>query len=253
MSRLDQALVEKGLAASRTRAKDLIEAGQVTVHRRGSPLKPIKASFEVEDGDELEVQAGEIDRYVSRGGLKLRGALEKAGLEVKGMNVLDVGQSTGGFTDCLLQNGAAFVVGIDVGHGQIHERIRGDARVAVLEGLHAKDLPRSVEFAELWKDRAMDLVVVDVSFISLASVLPPLSEVAPAGCRLLALVKPQFEVGPQGLGKGGVVRDPLLYGEVESKIRTSAESAGWKILSYFESSLDGKDGNREFFCHAVKN
>lgn len=251
-NRLDQILVEKGLASSRTRAKDLIEAGQVTVRRQGRDLKPVKASFEIDGDDEIRVEAGDVDRYVSRGGLKLEGALAVTGLKVDGASVLDLGQSTGGFTDCLLQKGAELVVGVDVGHGQLHEKIRSNLRVRTLEGLHAKDLPSSSEFATAWSGRRIDLIVIDVSFISLASVLPEVGKIAPKDCHLLALVKPQFEVGPQGLGKGGVVRDPLLYGEVERKIGRSLAESGWSLRSYFESPLEGKDGNREFFCHAIK-
>lgn len=246
--RLDQALVDRGLAPSRTRAREMIEAGQIRVGEKAVT----KASFEISDDETIQAQAGEADRYVSRGGLKLERALRAAGLSVRGLKVLDVGQSTGGFTDCLLQDGAEKVVGVDVGHGQLHASLAKDARVVAIEGLHAREKDQLAKVLPHFGAMGPDLAVADVSFISLTAILPALAHVVATGKPILALVKPQFEVGPEGLGKGGIVRDPLLYSDVERKIKRSAEEAGFRVQGYFESALEGKDGNKEFFLHAVK-
>lgn len=258
--RADQLLVERGLAPSRTAAQRLIEAGRV-VGPGGVVSKP---SVLLATGEELAVlPAGEGDeqgneqRYVGRGGLKLAGALAQVGLAtdgVKGRVCLDIGQSTGGFTDCLLQAGAARVVGVDVGHGQLHPRLAADPRVEAHENINARELAKSA-LATRWCDAKFDLIVADVSFISLTlivSQLPPL--LSPGGDALL-LVKPQFEVGPQNVGKGGLVRDPALYGEVETKLRHCCAENHLRVLDWFESPITGTgvgnmSGNREFFIHA---
>jgi 23S rRNA (cytidine1920-2'-O)/16S rRNA (cytidine1409-2'-O)-methyltransferase len=186
------------------------------------------------------------DRYVSRGGLKLAGALAHTGLEVAGWVCLDVGQSTGGFTDCLLQAGAARVVGVDVGHGQLHPRLRGDPRVLCLEGVNARGLGP----ADLGNARpagGFDLIVADASFISLTLLLPRFPALLRPGGQVLALVKPQFEVGPEGVGKGGLVRDPALYAGVEEKLRAACGYCGLRVRDWFDSPIAGGDGNREFF------
>ena len=190
-------------------------------------------------------------RYVSRGGLKLEGALRTTGLDVTGKLCLDVGQSTGGFTDCLLQAGAARVVGVEVGHDQLHPRLRADGRCVTFEGLNARQLG-AADLGEHAPPQGFDLLVCDASFISLALLLPQWAALlAPAG-HVLALVKPQFEVGPQGLGKGGIVRDPVRYAEVEARLRIAADAAGLLILDWFDSPITGGDGNREFFFHAIR-
>lgn len=247
--RLDQSLVERGLAPSRTRAREMIDAGQVKV---GGTLAA-KASQEIAPQDLIQVLPGDVDRFVSRGGLKLDSALERTGINPENWAVLDVGQSTGGFTDCLLQRQARLVVGLDVGRGQLHPRLAGDARVICIEGINARDPEQLAGLSSHFGERGPHLIVSDLSFISLTVVLPALARLATPGTPLLSLVKPQFEVGPQGLGRGGIVRDPLLYPEVERKIRAAAEAAGFRVVSYFESALEGKDGNKEFFLHAVKN
>lgn len=250
--RLDQVLVERGLAPSRTRAQSLIEAGQVSVRDGGREISPLKPSTEIGEAAEIFVAQGPADRYVSRGGLKLENALKISGLAVADRSALDVGQSTGGFTDCLLQMGARHVIGVDVGHAQLHAKLRGDPRVTPFEGVHVKDLETDGAFRDGLRRVDPSLVVADLSFISLTSVLPVLARLAPSGTALLCLVKPQFEVGPDGLGKGGIVRDPLLYSEVERKITSTAAESGWRVISYFESSPAGKDGNKEFFLYAHK-
>ncbi len=244
--RVDSLMVEKGLAPSRTAAQRMIAAGRVRVD--GTPVP--KASLEVAQSAALEVAADEDDRFVSRGGLKLAGALLHTRLAVKGRHCLDVGQSTGGFTDCLLQAGAAGVVGVEVGRGQLHPRLAGDPRCVTLEGINARHLSPAALGAH-FPAGGFDLVVCDASFISLELLLPQWPALlAPEGS-ILALVKPQFEVGPQGIGKGGIVRDANLYAGVEERLRASARGHGILIRDWFESSITGTDGNREFFFHGV--
>ncbi|HZX31745.1 MAG TPA: TlyA family RNA methyltransferase [Rhodocyclaceae bacterium] len=242
MPRADQLLVESGLAASRTAAQRLIAAGRVR-WLGGAVSKPAQ---DIPRDGELTVEADPADRYVSRGGLKLAGALAASGVLADGKVCLDVGQSTGGFTDCLLQAGAAKVVGVDVGHSQLHSRLQGDPRVVCIEGVNC----RALEPEDLGRHLPADgfsLIVADVSFISLTLVLPQLPALLAENGDLLLLVKPQFEVGPQGLGKGGIVRDPALYGEVEAKLRRASADAGLTVHGWFDSPITGGDGNREFF------
>jgi 23S rRNA (cytidine1920-2'-O)/16S rRNA (cytidine1409-2'-O)-methyltransferase len=241
--RADQLLVERGLAPSRTVAQRMIEAGRVSwsggAVGKVSMILPLTA--------ELAVASDETDRYVGRGGIKLAGALAHAKLDVTGRVCLDIGQSTGGFTDCLLQAGAAAVVGVDVGHNQLHPKLAADARVTSIEGVNARDLSKSVVAV-----RRYDLIVGDLSFISLTLVLPQLPALLAAGGDMLLLVKPQFEVGPEHVGKGGIVRDATLYPQVEAKLRQAAEVAGLTVLDYFDSPIAGTDGNREFFIWTRK-
>ena len=242
--RADQLLVERGLAASRSQAQRLIASGVRWLGPRG--WQPV-----AKNGDELPAQA-EIElldaaeaRYVSRGGLKLEGALRASGIDPRGRDCLDVGQSTGGFTDCLLQAGAARVVGVDVGHGQLHDRVRGDARVTALEGVNARHLQASdLPLA------AYGLVTGDLSFISLTLVLPALAPLLAIDGALLMLVKPQFELQPGQVGKGGIVRDAALHDEVQARVRAACEALGLRVAGWFDSPIAGGDGNREFFIHA---
>lgn len=247
--RADQWLVERGLAASRSQAQRLIAAGARWLSPSG--WKTLAKSDELPPHAEVELLDAAEARYVSRGGLKLEGALRATGLQVTGWHGLDVGQSTGGFTDCLLQAGAAKVVGVEVGHDQLHPRLRADGRCVTFEGLNARQLG-AAELGEHYPPQGFDLLVCDASFISLALLLPQWAALlAPAG-HVLALVKPQFEVGPQGLGKGGIVRDPVRYTEVEARLRAAADTAGLIILDWFDSPITGGDGNREFFFHAIR-
>ena len=245
--RVDQLLVAQGLAASRTAARALIEAGRVS--HEGQPVA--KPALELPPDACLAVTPADSDRFVSRGALKLEGALARSGLDVRGAICLDIGQSTGGFTDCLLQAGAAKVVGVEVGHDQLHPRLRGDHRCVTFEGVNARQLG-AADLGEHCPPQGFDLLVCDASFISLALLLPQWATLlAPSG-HVLALVKPQFEVGPQGLGKGGIVRDPVRYAEVEARLRAAADAAGLLILDWFDSPITGGDGNREFFFHAIR-
>ncbi|AEG91772.1 TlyA family RNA methyltransferase [Ramlibacter tataouinensis] len=252
--RADQLLVERGLAVSRSQAQRLIAAAGVrwrgphgwqAVARNGDELPPA-AELALADAAEA--------RYVSRGGLKLEGALAASGVDVTGRLCLDVGQSTGGFTDCLLQRGAAHVVGVDVGHGQLHARLRADHRVTCLEHVNARALTADVlaaaSPAAARAQAGFDLVVGDLSFISLTLVLPALAPlVTPAG-DLLMLVKPQFELQPGDIGKGGIVRDPALHAQVEHRLRQACGSLGLRVAGWHDSPIAGGDGNREFFLHA---
>lgn len=247
--RVDQLLVQRGLASSRTHAQRLIESGRVRV---GS-LPARKPSEQVGEHTELAVAPDAADRFVSRGGLKLQGALDRSGIDPAGLVCLDVGQSTGGFTDYLLQAGAARVVGVDVGHSQLHERLRHDPRVVTLEHVNARSLTRS-NLGEHFPARdpcgGFGLIVVDVSFISLELVLPALAPLGGAGGALLALVKPQFEVGRNKLDDRGLVREAALYPGVLEAVSQVARAGGWHVEQCFESAIRGGDGNREFFLQA---
>ena len=248
--RIDQLLVERGLAGSRSQAQRLIAAGVTWRQLPGDWRSVNKNRDEVPEGAELVLQDDAESRYVSRGGLKLEGALRQSGLKVTGWRCLDVGQSTGGFTDCLLQQDAAEVVGIDVGHAQVNERIRADERVTCIEGLNARELLLDDERIPQGTE-GFDLLVGDVSFISLTLVLPGVVHFLKPEGQGLMLVKPQFELQPGQVGKHGIVRDPALYGFVEERLRTCLAGLGLKVHAWQDSVIEGGDGNREFFVHAA--
>ena len=328
--RADVYLVEHGQASTRSQAQRLIAAG---VQWRIAPTLPWHAVSK--NGDDIplgvEVQLLNADeaKYLSRGGLKLEGALQATGLSVAGLRCLDVGQSTGGFTDCLLQHGAAQVIGVDVGHGQLHERLRNDLRVVGAEGVNARHLTpealieaceeamsvrveaevedndtqpvapyawmrnggvvddeyddsedakeheiedfkaeraakakaradgkvamvrqRRAEYADTDITPVFDLIVGDLSFISLTLVLPALVPLLGPEGRLLMLVKPQFELQPGQVGKGGIVRDAALFAQVEQRLRDCCAELGLQVQGWFDSAIEGGDGNREFFVLA---
>jgi len=327
--RADVFLVDHGHASTRSQAQRLIASG---VQWRTSPLLPwkkvLKNGDDIPAGAELQLLDTAEAKYISRGGLKLEGALAATGLQVTGLRCLDVGQSTGGFTDCLLQAGAAQVIGVDVGQGQLHERLRSDARVVCVEGLNARSvsaetlqqaceevlserweeeedndtqpqapyawmrnggeidedyddsddaketdieafkaeraarakaretgtlptqLRRKAEFADVDITPQFDFVTGDLSFISLTLVLPAVVRLLKPHGQLLMLVKPQFELQPGQVGKGGIVRDPALYAEVEQRIRTCLADLGLEVLDWLDSPITGGDGNHEFFVHA---
>jgi len=240
--RADQLLVASGLAASRTAAQRMIAAGRVAAP--GGIVT--RAALELARETPLTVTADPDDRFVSRGGVKLAGALAITGLDVAGRHCLDVGQSTGGFTDCLLQADARQVVGVDVGHGQLHPRLLADSRVTAFEGINCRALV-AADLGDALPANGFDLIVGDLSFISLTLILPQLPPLQAAHGGLLLLVKPQFEVGPGNIGKGGIVRDPTLHDEVEGKLRQCAASLGLTVRAWFASPITGGDGNREFF------
>ena len=327
--RADVFLVDFGHAATRSQAQRLIAAGVQWRLSKGAPWQKVaKNGDDIPAIAEVELLDAAEAKYLSRGGLKLEGALAASGLQVAGLRCLDVGQSTGGFTDCLLQHGAAQVVGVDVGHGQVHERLRADPRVICVEGLNARTLTlgalqqecelalsevieevednetqpeapyswmrngglvdeqyddsddakdkdierfkseraakiqaraagtlpverrRRAECADVDTTPVFDMVTGDLSFISLTLVLPSLVPLlAPEGA-LLMLVKPQFELQPGQVGKGGIVRDPALYAVVEKRIRDCCAENGLAVQAWLDSPISGGDGNREFFVFA---
>ncbi len=233
--RLDDLLVERGLAETRAKARALVLAGKVPGYS--------KAGTQVEEAVELKVEPGK--RFVSRGGEKLDSALQTLGIDVAGQRCLDLGASTGGFTDCLLQRGASAVCAVDVGYGQLDLRLRQDARVTVIERYNARrlrcdDLPYAPEF-----------ITCDVSFISVEKVLPPALSCAAGGWSALILVKPQFEAGPKDVRRGGVVHDPSVHRRVLDRVRQNAAEWGAEVSGETESALTGPKGNREFFLYLV--
>ncbi|MCY4755229.1 TlyA family RNA methyltransferase [Pelomonas aquatica] len=247
--RADQLLVAQGLAPTRSVAQRLIANGAAEWASPTGWAALRKAGEDLPDTAQLRVTDDAELRYVSRGGLKLEGALKRSGFDVAGHTVLDVGQSTGGFTDCLLAHGARHVVGVDVGHGQLHPRLQADARVTALEGMHVREL-------DLLRPHAptggFTLVVGDLSFISMVGSLPELLPWLEVHGHLLVLIKPQFELGPQALGKGGLVKDEADYPRLEARVRLACTALGLKVLDYFDSPITGGDGNREFFLHASR-
>ncbi|MCK6389707.1 MAG: TlyA family RNA methyltransferase [Azonexus sp.] len=242
LQRADALLVQLGLAASRTQAQRLISEGRVLLD--GKPIA--KPALELPADAALTVTADDSDRYVSRGGLKLAGALAHTGIRVSGKQCLDIGQSTGGFSDCLLQADARHVVGVDVGHGQLHARLKNDPRITALEGINCRSLSRADLGPALPSD-GFDLIVGDGSFISMALFLPQLPPLLSATGDLLLLIKPQFEVGPSHIGKGGIVRDPGLYAALEMQFREISKNLGLTVSAWLDSPITGGDGNREFF------
>ncbi|MDR7270053.1 23S rRNA (cytidine1920-2'-O)/16S rRNA (cytidine1409-2'-O)-methyltransferase [Pelomonas saccharophila] len=247
--RADQLLVAQGLAPTRSVAQRLISngaaewaspTGWAALKKAGEDL-PETAQLRVTDDAEL--------RYVSRGGLKLEGALTRVGFDVTTHTVLDVGQSTGGFTDCLLAHGARHVVGVDVGHGQLHAKLQADPRVTALEGVHVRELD---VLRQHQPTGGFTLIVGDLSFISMVGSLPELLPWLEVHGHLLVLIKPQFELGPQALGKGGLVKDEADYPRLEARVRLACTALGLKVLDYFDSPITGGDGNREFFLWASR-
>ncbi|MBC7548666.1 MAG: TlyA family RNA methyltransferase [Polaromonas sp.] len=273
--RADLFLVEHGFATTRSQAQRLIGCGVQWRAELDAPWKRVaKNGDEVPPGAELVVLDNTEAKYISRGGLKLEGALKATGLDVTGLYCLDIGQSTGGFTDCLLQHGAVQVVGVDVGHGQLHETLRSDPRVVCVEGVNARSLTATelVAFCaaktgagddfddesevDLSADDAInpmfDFLTGDLSFISLTLVLPAVTRLLKPHGHLLMLVKPQFELQPGQIGKGGIVRAPELFEFVEKRVKDAVTALGCTVLGWSESTIAGGDGNREFFIHAQR-
>jgi 23S rRNA (cytidine1920-2'-O)/16S rRNA (cytidine1409-2'-O)-methyltransferase len=247
--RADQLLVQQGHAPTRSAAQRLIERGAVRwLGPRGWAV-PRKAGEDLPEGCAIEVTDDAELRWASRGGLKLEGALRDAGLDVTGLRALDVGQSTGGFTDVLLAGGAVRVVGVDVGRGQLHPRLAADARVVALEGVNARELTVAA-LGEAWPDGGFDLITGDLSFISLTLVLPALVPLLARGGTLLLLVKPQFELQPADISKQGLVKEAAAYVRVETRLRDACAACGLQVVAWRDSPVTGGDGNREFFLQA---
>jgi 23S rRNA (cytidine1920-2'-O)/16S rRNA (cytidine1409-2'-O)-methyltransferase len=242
--RIDKLLVERGLVPSRERAQAMILAGRVMVNEQ----KVEKSGANVEQDAEIRLLGDDL-RYVGRGGLKLERALEHWGIDPTGYTCMDVGVSTGGFTDCLLQHGAAKVIAVDTGYGQIDAKLRADARVKLLEKTNARFLePRMI-------DEAVHMVVMDVSFISATLVLPAVLRSAFAlkshdARHLVVLVKPQFEVGREKVGKGGIVRDERAQQSAVEKVKSAVQELGGREIDVIESPILGAEGNKEFLLYA---
>jgi 23S rRNA (cytidine1920-2'-O)/16S rRNA (cytidine1409-2'-O)-methyltransferase len=238
--RLDKLLVDRGLAESRTKAQALVMAGVVLVddQRASKPSDTVAANAQI------RIKGGDdpTSRYVGRGGLKLEKALRDFEIDVNGFDCLDVGASTGGFTDCLLQHGSRHVIAVDVGHNQIDWRLRTDSRVEVREGINARYLqPEDFPLK-------FDLVVMDVSFISATKIMPAIVPLLKESGRLITLVKPQFEVGRGEVGKGGIVRDVEKHARVIEEVNSAAEQLGLQPKEVIESPIHGADGNVEFLA-----
>lgn len=254
--RIDQLLVQRGLASTRSQAQRLIAAG-VEWQDGVAWRRVVKNGDDVPVDAELRLLDDAEARYVSRGGLKLEAALKQTGVNVQGKVCLDVGQSTGGFTDCLLQAGAVRVVGLDVGSAQLHPQLRDDARVLCLENVNARDhdalddaLSEHLDELGMSEAPAFDVLVADVSFISLTLILPAVVALLKPGAELVMLVKPQFELQPGQVGKGGVVRDAAMYEVVKDRLHQACVTLGLHVQAWFDSPIAGGDGNREFFIHA---
>lgn len=233
--RLDKLMIERGLVSSREKAQALIMAGQVVVGDHAVE----KAGHQFSPDVDIRIK-GELLPYVSRGGLKLKKGLDAFGIKPAGRVAIDVGASTGGFTDCLLQNAASRVYAVDVGYGQLAWKLREDSRVVVLEKTNIRSLPPE-KLVPL-----PDLAVIDASFISLNLVLPPTLALLLKPAEVIALIKPQFEVGKGAVGKGGIVRDPKQHNEVLKGMEKLASELGAELLGICESPITGADGNREF-------
>ncbi len=242
--RLDVYLTEKGMCQSRTAAKNLINIGGVTVN--GKPAA--KVSLEITDTDDIELVEIKLPKYVGRGGQKLEGALKRWNISLEGLVCVDIGASTGGFTDCMLQSGAVRVYAVDVGRNQLHERLRSDKRVISLENTDI----RGFELCGNFNDKAADFIGTDVSFISLKLVLPHIYRLLKDGGGAVALIKPQFEAGRGNLSKKGIVRSESVRRRVVEEVRVFAEECGFSVIGVAESPITGGDGNVEFLMYMRK-
>ncbi|TDR33186.1 TlyA family RNA methyltransferase [Hydromonas duriensis] len=268
MPRIDQVLVTQGLAETRSHAQRLIASGRVRLNIGNDWQLINKPAYVITDDALLEVASSDVDKYVSRAGIKLAGALAHVKLDVSGMRSLDLGTSTGGFADCLLQAGATQVVGVDVGHGQLHPSLAKHSGLTVFENTNARYLDSDV-LSDAWLDfksdtssdaeavcHDFDLAVADLSFISLTKVLPIFKQevskpsLLKNGGYLLALVKPQFELTADDLSKAGLVKDPAKYAQVQANILAACAENDLTVLDYFDSPITGTDGNHEFFVFA---
>jgi 23S rRNA (cytidine1920-2'-O)/16S rRNA (cytidine1409-2'-O)-methyltransferase len=244
--RIDKLLVERGLVPSRERAQALVLSGRVLVNEQ----KVEKAGASVEPGAAIRLLGDDL-KYVGRGGLKLEAALRDWKIDLTGRTCMDVGASTGGFTDCMLQHGAAEIVAVDTGYGQIHGRLRSDPRVKLLEKTNARYLTQQ-DLARTGTAAPISFIAIDVSFISVTLVLPAVLEstVAEASRReAVILIKPQFEAGRERVGKGGIVKDEAAQRDAVAKVRQKVEELGGKNIELMESPILGMEGNREFLLH----
>lgn len=239
--RVDVLTVKQGLAETREKAQALILAGKIL---SGDELLQ-KPGHKINEDTVLRVR-GEPDKYVSRGAYKLLGAIEKYKIDLKNAVCLDIGASTGGFTQVCLENGAKYIFALDVGHNQMHWKIRSDERVKCIEGANIRETDESVITEKV------DFVCIDTSFISLKMVLPKAIQFMKRGAQLVALIKPQHEVGKEQVGKGGIVKDPVLHAKVTQEISEFSQSIGLKVMGLVESSIMGTTGNKEFLIYCTK-
>jgi 23S rRNA (cytidine1920-2'-O)/16S rRNA (cytidine1409-2'-O)-methyltransferase len=238
--RIDKLLVDRGLANSRTRAQALVMAGVVLVDEQ--LVHKSSESFALDAPIRLKGDGDPASRYVSRGGLKLEAALREFPINANELNCIDVGSSTGGFTDCLLQHGARRVVAVDVGHNQFEWRLRNDHRVELREGVNARYL-KAEDF-----ETKFDLATIDVAFISATKILPAIVPLLADDGKIITLIKPQFEVGRGEVGKGGIVKDPAQHQRVVAEVNCAAERLGLRVVGVIESPIHGADGNVEFLA-----
>lgn len=245
-TRLDIELIQRGLVDSRELAKRLIMAGEVLVNNQ----KIFKPSYMVKEEDRIEII--EKPKYVSRGGIKLEGALKDFNVNVKDKICIDIGASTGGFTDCLLKSGAKLVYAIDVGYGQLDTSLRNNPNVIVYEKVNARYLDKFVEEGKIKINHNIELVVMDVSFISVVKIIPSVSKVVSDSAEFIVLIKPQFELEPKYISKGGIVKEEYHNLAIE-KVKKFLESNGYKILNITPSKIKGSDGNQEYFIHFLNN
>lgn len=254
MQRLDQWLVKLKLVRSRTQASELIRLGAVEIrlNEKWETCKRASQKYETLSEEQIKVQPHQISEFVSRAGAKLNAAIQYLKLDVSDQVAVDIGQSTGGFTDCLIKRGAKKVIGIDVGHDQLSSELRQHEKVISLEGVNAREMSFDT-LAQHLENENIDFIAMDVSFISMTEILPAISSLPGCETKLLSLVKPQFEVGAQFVGKGGLVKDKKLYEVVQKKVLQAAESNGWEVIDYFPSEVVGSDGNQEFFVYAKKS
>ncbi|MBR7888731.1 TlyA family RNA methyltransferase [Marinomonas sp. A79] len=252
MLRIDLMLTEQGLAKSRAQAQTFISEGRVSYKLNEQWVKANKASLKLPLNTELNVTQDDADKYVSRGALKLEGALQHTQLNIQHFHVLDIGQSTGGFSDCVIQHGAAKVVGVEVGHGQLDKRLLDHDNIVCLEGINARHLSVDDLQGHL-PSGGFDLAVMDVSFISQTKILPQLPDLLKSAGHLITLVKPQFEVGKAFIGKGGIVKDKSCIAQLSTDIQAFVGELGFTVQCYIESPIKGGDGNQEFLLWAIKN
>lgn len=250
MLRVDLLLIKQGLAKSRSQAQRLIKEGHIHLLEQDSRIPVTKVSIKLPEETQFSVQYQEEDQFVSRGALKLKAALEELPISIKGITALDVGQSTGGFTDCLLQHHAATVVGIEVGHDQLADRLKNDPRVFCYEGINARDIPEDIR--SLHAPQGFKLAVMDVSFISQTLIIDSLSRQIANDGWIIALVKPQFELNRGDIGRGGIVKNSAVFSQVEEKIRACYQNHHLKVVRYLESPITGGDGNHEFLLIAQR-
>ncbi|MBL7555524.1 MAG: TlyA family RNA methyltransferase [Bdellovibrionaceae bacterium] len=251
--RADVLLVKQNLAPTRTRAQDMIKGGQVSVVISGSKKVVTKPSEDYPEDTQFEVASGFASEFVSRAGHKIKGATDLLQLVYQGKDCLDVGVSTGGFSEFLLKMGAHSVLGIDVGQDQTHAHVRNHPNFTLLEKTNARSLDSNEEFQKHVPKMGFDFICMDVSFISVKLILPQLVSVLKNTGDILVLIKPQFELGPDALNEKGVVEDESLYQGLEKSMIQFAESLNFKVKKYFSSSIAGKDGNKEFFLFLGKN